>query len=508
MRNLREIYRLRFEARLSQRKIARCIKASTTTVGEYLKRFEEAGLTWPLPEEMTDAELEAKLFPSVGSAATKRPVPNWAEVQKELKSHKGVTLQRLWDEYKERHGDGYGRSRYCELYREWRGQVDVTMRQDHAAGEKLFVDYAGVTVPVTDPTTGEIRHAQIFVATLGASNYTYAEATWTQQLRDWIEAHCRALAFMGGVPALVVPDNTKSGVTKACYYEPDLNRTYQDMAEHYGVAIAPARARQARDKAAVEKAVQQVERELLAPLRTVQFFSLAELNRELRRLLEKHNERPFQKLPGSRRSHFEELDRPALRPLPAEPYRYAEWKRQTLASDYHVEVDVHYYSAPYTLKRKKLDVRYTEKTVEVFYKGRRVASHVRSFVKGGKTTASVHMPAHHRAYAERSPERYAARARKIGEATGELVERILAARKHPQLAYNSCEGVLRLGREYGRERVEAASRRALRLGAYSYKHLDATLKNGLEHDLPSGDTSYGDTLPTVHINLRGADYYQ
>jgi hypothetical protein len=270
----------------------------------------------------------------------------------------------------------------------------------------------------------------------------------------------------------------------------------------------------ALDKAAVEKAVQQVERELLAPLRKVQFFSLTELNRELRRLLKKHNERPFQKLPGTRQSHFEELDRPALRPLPAERYRFAEWKRQRLPSDYHIEVDVHYYSAPYTLKGKKLDVRYTEKTVEVFYKGRRVASHARSSAapgtgaKGGKTTASAHMPDHHRAYAERSPERYVARARKIGDATGELVEGILQSRKHPQLAYNSCEGVLRLGREYGRERVEAASRRALLLGAYSYKHLNATLENGLEHDLPSGEEPSGDTLPTVHVNLRGAGYYQ
>jgi transposase len=353
MRNLREIYRLRFEARLSQRKIARCIKASTTTVGEYLIRFEQAGLSWPLPEDITEAELEKKLFPSVRSVAMGHPLPNWAEVQKELKSHKGVTLQLLWKEYLERHTqEGYSRSQFCALYREWRGQIDVTMRQDHLAGEKLFVDYAGVTVPVTNAATGEIRRAQIFVAALGASNYTYAEATWTQQLRDWIESHCRAFAYFGGLVELLIPDNTRSGVTKACYYEPDLNRTYQDMAEHYGVAIAPARVRRSQDKAAVEKAVQQVERELLAPLRNMQFFSLAELNRELHRLLKEHNERPFQKLPGSRRSHFEELERPSLRPLPAVRYQYAEWKRQTLPSDYHVEVDVHSGPVPVRTARR------------------------------------------------------------------------------------------------------------------------------------------------------------
>src|SRR5690606_923121 len=269
---------------------------------------------------------------------------------------------------RERHPErGYSRSHYCELYRAWREEIDVTMRQDHLAGEKLFVDYAGVTVPVTDPKTGEIRQAQVFVAVLGASNYTYAEATWTQQLRDWIGSHVRAFAFFGGVPELIVPDNLKAGVTSPCYYEPDLNRTYQDMAEHYGVAVAPARVRRAQDKSSVEKAVQQVEREILAPLRNVAFFSLAALNQEIRRLLKEHNERAFQKLDGSRRSHFEELDRPALRALPADRYQYADWKRQKLPPDYHVEVDGHYYSAPYQLKGRKLDVRYSERTVEIFY---------------------------------------------------------------------------------------------------------------------------------------------
>jgi len=512
MRKLREIYRLRFEAGLSQRQIARCVRASATTVGDYIKRFEDAGLTWPLPEDMSEAELEKVLFPSPAPMAAPRPLPSWAEVQKELKSHKGVTLKLLWKEYRERHPErGYSRSHYCELYRAWREEIDVTMRQDHLAGEKLFVDYAGVTVPVTDPKTGEIRQAQVFVAVLGASNYTYAEATWTQQLRDWIGSHVRAFAFFGGVPELIVPDNLKAGVTSPCYYEPDLNRTYQDMAEHYGVAVAPARVRRAQDKSSVEKAVQQVEREILAPLRNVAFFSLAALNQEIRRLLKEHNERAFQKLDGSRRSHFEELDRPALRALPADRYQYADWKRQKLPPDYHVEVDGHYYSAPYQLKGRKLDVRYSERTVEIFYKGQRIASHARSQAgrRGGKTTATSHMPDRHRAYAERSPERYVLRARKLGEAIGGLVEAILESRKHPQLAYKSCEGVLRLAREYGTERLEAACRRALLLRAHTYSHVRSTLENGLEDDLPADSAPSGETpLPTVHVNLRGAGYYQ
>lgn len=508
MRKLRDVYRLRFEAGLSQRQIARCVKASPTTIGEYLQRFEQAGLTWPLPASLSEADLEKKLFPSVRAAAMKRPVPDWAELQRQLKAHKGVTLQLLWQEYRARHGEnGYSRSHFCELYRQWRQTIDVTMRQDHVAGEKLFVDYAGVTVPIIDPKTGQVHQAQVFVAALGASNYTYAEATWTQSLRDWIESHNRAFAFLGGVPELVIPDNLKAGVTSPCYYEPDLNRTYADMAEHYGVAVAPARVRRARDKAPAEKAVQQVEREILAPLRNMEFFSLAELNREIGRLLTRHNERPFQKLPGSRRSHFEELEKPALRPLPAQPYTYAEWKRQTLPSDYHVEVEGHSYSAPYKLKRKKLEIAYTDRTVEIFYKGRRVASHVRSRVRGGRTTVAAHMPEHHRRYAERSPEGYLERAQQIGAATGALLERILEASAHPQLAYKSCQGILRLAREYGSERLEAASRRALTLGAYRYSHVRSMLENNLEGEPLPAEAPSGDALPAAHVNLRGGSYY-
>lgn len=514
MRKLREIYRLRFEAGLSRRKIARCVRASTTTVGDYLRRFEASGLTWPLPDEMSEADLEQRLFPSERPEKKRRPVPDWAEIHRQLKAHKGVTLQLLWQEYRHEHpDDGYSRSRFCELYRTWRQKIDVTMRQDHRAGEKLFVDYAGVTMPVTDPESGQIRQAQIFVATLGASNYTFAEATATQSLRDWIGSHVRAFSFFGGVPELVIPDNLKAGVTSPCYYEPDLNRTYADLAEHYGVAVAPARVRRAQDKAPAEKAVQQIEREVLAPLRHRQFFSLAELNRAIRELLEKHNERPFQKLPGSRRSHFEELDRPALGPLPDRPYTFAEWKRQTLPADYHVEIGGHYYSAPHRLRRRKLDVAYTDGTVEIFCKGERVASHARSREKGAKTTSPGHMPEKHRRYAERSPERYLERARKLGAATGELLERVLEERRHPQLAYKSCEGILRLAREYGTDRLEAACRRALAIRAYRYSHVRSMLEHGLEGEAlpdehPSDEHPSGDALPSVHVNLRGAGYYQ
>lgn len=510
MRKLREIYRLHFETGLSRRAIARALLVSTTTVGEYLSRFERTRLRWPLDPDLSEPELERLLFPpNQCSRASVRPVPDWAQVQKELIEHKELTLQLLWSEYNDLHGArAYSRSRFFELYRAWRNQIDVTMRQEHTAGEMLFVDYAGVEMPIIDAATGQTRQVPVFVAALGASNYTFAEATETEQLRDWIESHVRAFDFIGGTVRVLVPDNLKTGVTSPCYYEPDLNRTYHEMAEHYGVAVVPARVRHPQDKSVVEKAVQQVEREVLAPLRNRQFFSVSDLNQAMAVLLKKHNERPFQKLPGSRKSYFEELDLPALGALPATRYEYADWKSQKLPRDYHVEFDAHYYSAPYLLKGKKLEIRASSRVVEIFHRRRRVASHIRSRVQGAKTTLPEHMPDNHRAWAERSPEGYIARALAVGPSVGELVERILGERVHPQLAFRSCEGLLRLAREYGSGRTETASRRALLLAAHSYKHVRATLENALENEPVVEIESQGDTLPSVHVNLRGSGYYQ
>ena len=507
MRKLREMLRLRHESGLSIRQIATALRISPTTAGEYLRRLDEADLAWPLLPELTDDELERRLFPSV-SKPEARPVPEWANVQRELKRHKGVTLGLLWQEYLHEHPEGYSYSRFCERYAEWLEQVDVVMRQDHRAGEKLFVDYAGVTVPIYSRTDGESKAAQIFVAVLGASNYTYAEAALTQTLRDWIEAHVRAFAFFGGVPELLVPDNVKTGVKSPSYYEPDLNPTYQDLALHYGVAVLPTRVRRPRDKAKVEKAVQEVERQILAVLRKMQFFSLADLNREIRRLLDVLNHRPFQKLPGSRRSLFEEIERPALRPLPAHPYEFAQWHRLMLGRDYHLEIDGHYYSAPYRLRRRKLDVRTSGKTVEIFCKGRREASHARSFVRGGKTTVAAHMPKHHRDWAARTPERYRRAAEKIGPAAAALIDELLARGPHPQLAFKSCEGILRLVREYGRGRVDAACARALALGTLRYSSVRSILERKLEQQALPEEIPSGDSLPSAHVNIRGADYYR
>ncbi len=506
MRKVRQVLRLAWEAGLNKRQIARSLSMSPTTVGEYLYRAEAAGLSWPLPAEMDDAQLEARLYPVVPKGkADKRPLPNWPEVHQELK-RKGVTLLLLWQEYKAIHPEGLQYSQFCERYRYFASKLDLVMRQHHRAGEKLFVDYAGQTVAVVDRATGEICEAQIFVATLGASNYTYAEATWTQGLPHWCASHIRTFEFLGSVPALLVPDNIKSAVTRPCRYEPQANATYEELAEHYGTAILPARVRRPRDKAKVEQSVLLVERWILAKLRKHTFFSLAELNAAIRELLAQLNTRPFKKLPGCRKTLFEQLDRPAMKPLPPERYTYAQWKKARVHIDYHVEIEGHYYSAPYQLVKQELDVRLSAHTVELLYRGKRVASHRRSSLRGRHTTLEEHMPHAHQQYAHWTPQRLVRWAEKTGPATAQLVATILSSRKHPQQGFRSCLGIMRLGKNYTDQRLEAACRRAMVLGAASFKSVQSILKVGLDQQpLPEAPTQ--EALPIDHPNIRGRKYY-
>jgi len=454
---------------------------------------------------MDDTALEQKLFPSAtGTSKRNRNAPDWLEVHKELK-RKSVTLALLWHEYKTDNPEGYQYSWFCRQYAEWVGTIDLVMRQEHRAGEKLFVDYAGQTMDITNRLTGEVKKAQIFVAVLGASNYTYAEATLSQGLPDWIDSHVRALNYFGGVPEVLVPDNLKSGVSKACFYEPDINPTYHDLATHYNTVVVPARVREPRDKAKAESGVQVVERWILAKLRNHTFFSLSELNEAISKLLEELNNKPFQKLPGSRRSMFEELDRPALKPLPSEQYLFAEWKKATVNIDYHLEVDGHYYSVPYQLVKKKVDVRITSATVECFYRNKRIAGHKRSDRKGYHTTLHEHMPSRHQKYLEWSPERFLRWAQKIGPQTVVLTEKILSSRAYPQQAYRTLLGILRLGKSYSNERLEAACGRAVLIGATSYRSVESILKNGLDSKpVPEKEPS----PPVCHRNIRGSQYYQ
>ncbi|MBT6148814.1 MAG: IS21 family transposase [Gammaproteobacteria bacterium] len=506
MRKIREMLRLQ-AAGHSRRAIARSLAISHSTVRDYQHRAQTAGVSWPLPPEWTDSDLESRLFPQLTPSSTPRPLPEWAQVHREMKARKKtkVTLQLLWLEYKEIHPDGLQYSQYCQLYRTWRGNLDRVLRQEHRAGEKVFVDYAGQTVPVIDRTTGEILEAQIFVGVLGASNFTFAEACWSQELPEWIGAHVHMYEHFGGVPELTVPDNLKSGVRHACYYDPDVNPTYHEMAVHYGTAILPTRPVKPKDKAKAESGVQLVERWILARLRKHTFFSLADLNGEIHRLLELLNDRPFQKLEGCRRSLYEELDRPALQPLPVQPYEFARWKKVRPNIDYHIEIEGHYYSVPHQLSREAMEARYTRTAVEVIHRGKRVAAHVRSRRPGGFTTEPSHRPKAHQKYLEWTPSRLVAWANKTGPRTGELVGRILESKPHPEQGYRACLGLLRLADTYTPQRLEAACDRALHIGGISYRSVKSILKNGLDQIPLEEQTQLA--LPQDHDHVRGDRYY-
>lgn len=507
MRQIRELFRLKFGSLLptSDRQIAAHLGVARSTVAEYLERARAAGLSWPLPLDLSDADLEERLFarPNIRPGARRRPEPDWAAVHRELK-RPGVTLMILWEEYRAAQSDGYAYSRFCELYREFETRLAPSMRQTHLAGDKVFVDYSGKTLPIRDPVTGAVRPAQLFIAVLGASNYTYAEATWTQTLPDWIGSHVRMLEAFQGCPRLIVPDNLKSGVLKASFYDPELNRTYAHMAQAYGVGILPARPRRPRDKAKVEAGVRVAQYFILGRLRNLPFFSLAEANGAIGRALEDLNTRPQRRLGLSRQELFEQLDRPALRPLPETPYEFAEWKLVRVGPDYHVEVAGFYYSVPATLIRQQIDARLTATTVEFFHRGQRIAAHARRHGGERHSTVAEHMPAAHRRYAEWSPERFEREAGELGPNTAALIRAILASRPHPEQGFRTCRGVLKLFRGPNRARAEAVSARALEIGAYTADSIASILRNNLDRVRPAARPE----TPTLeHANIRGPRYF-
>jgi transposase len=508
MRQAREIIRLKFSAGMPTREIARRLGLAPSTVREMLKRLESAELSWPLPAGISDSDLELALYANRRSKRGHRrhAEPDWPAVHRELK-RKHVTLLIVWDEYIAANLGGYSYSRFCELYRGFESKLSPTMRQTHAAGERLFVDYAGDGVPIVfDRLTGEIRKAQIFVAVLGASSFTFAHASWTQTLPDWIDAHVRAIEAIGGVPHLLVPDNTKTAVIKACLYDPLVNRTYAELAAHYDTAILPARPRRPRDKAKVEQAVLIVERWLLGRLRHRIFTTLGEVNAAIGELLTHLNEeRPIRRLGATRRQLLEQIDRPALKPMPAEPYTFSEWRVCRVGIDYHVEVAAHYYSVPYRFVRAEVDVRLTAKTVEVLLKGERIAAHLRSSGNRKHTTVPEHMPSSHRRYAGWTIERIRADARQIGPATAALCELILEHRPHPEQGFRACLGIVRLAGPYGADRLEAAAERAIDIGARTYGSVKSILDNHL--DRRPAQKRAADGTPILHANIRGPRYY-
>jgi transposase len=509
MRKISEVLRLRFELGLGQRAIARACSISQSTVHDYLNRSATAGLVWPLGAEWDEQRVEHALFGErqVLKRLPEQGLPDFPALHSQLQQHPHLTLQLAWEEYRQVHPEGYGYSRFCELYQRWRGKQDVVLRQLHQPGEKGFVDWAGATIPVHDPVTGEVWPASLFVMVLGMSSYTYAEATRDQQLSAWISAHIHAFEYFSGVPRLLVPDNLRTGVSRACRYDPDLNPTYQEFAMHYNVGVVPARPYRARDKAKVEVGVQVAERWIIAALRHQKFFRLADLNGAIRELLERLNQRPFRKREGSRASVFAAVERNALRPLPAEPFDMSQWSYARVNIDYHIAFDSNLYSVPYTLVQERVEVRATPTTVEIFHKGQRVASHVRGHGREQVFTQTEHRPKSHQAYLQWTPSRMVNWAEQIGPNTAKLFERILAEKPHPEMGYRSCLGIIRLAEQYSSTRMEGAANRAIQTGACRYKSVKSILKNSLDQQ-PLPELPSQQPLPPSHGNIRGAEYFE
>ncbi len=498
MRMIREVLRLHHSCGLSNKKISKALNCSRGAVAEYIHRAEAAGFSWPLPEGLSDVEIENRLFPPLPKTKA-RPQPDCTYIHAELKK-KGVTLIQLWSEYREDHPDGYGLTQFCEIYGRFADKLNISMRQEHKAGDKAFSDFAGKTLAITDPHTGEVKPAYVFVCTLGASNFTFADVFWDMTVESWCNGHARAFSYFDGCPRIVVPDNPKPVISKSCPYEPDVNPGFAQMAAHYDVAVMPARVRKPKDKAKVEAAVLLVTRWILAVLRNRTFFSLEEARRAVRELVERLNDRPFKKIPGTRRSLYEVVDKPHLKPLPIVPYEYCSFKSGTVNIDYHVEYEKHYYSVPYQYRHEAVEIVATATTIEILHKGIRIASHARSVIPHKASTAREHRPKNHQEWGDWPPERIVDWANKIGPATCALVQTIMERQKYPEQGFRSCLGILRLTKHVDNDRLEAACARALAIRGFSYKSVKSILDSNLDRrPLPEKPNQ----LAIVHTNIRG-----
>ena len=502
MMKLRELMRLTAMG-VSARKIAIATGVARSTVAEYQRRIRTAGLTWPLPPDLDDdLSLSARLFEEDRTQVRGRPEPDWAKVHAELR-RKGVTKALLWEEYRGVTPDGYQYSHFCDLYARWAGRVNVTMRQEHRAGEKMFVDFSGDGIDLVDEQTGEVRKAKLFVAVLGGSNLTYVEAVLDESLPTWTRCHVNAFAYCGGVPEILVPDNLRSGVDKPNRYEAVVNRTYDDLARHYDTVVMPARVRKPRDKAKAEQGVLLAQRWIIAALRNMRFTNINAISEAIDPLLEKLNNKPMRLLRKSRRQLFEEVERAALNPLPAKRYEFATWARARVNIDYHIAFEGHFYSVPHQLVREAVEVRATATTVEILLRNRRVASHPRSYMRGGTSTQDDHMPVAHHEYKQWTPSRIEDWAAKSGPSVAAVARNIMESRRHPALGYRACLGIIRLGDRYGIDRLETVCARALELRACSYRNIDSMLRHNRDR---VADERVDATLPT-HGNVRGATYF-
>jgi len=510
MRQLRELLRLRYEGNLSIRQISGSTKISVGKIQSVLKRFENLDISWPLPSNLDDHSLALKFYPSSDPRCSKNKVePNWPQIHQDLKA-KTVTRQLLWEEYSEQYPNRcYSYSQFCERYQQWRKKQKRSLRQMHKAGEKLFVDYCGPTMAVVNRYTGEIQQAQIFVAVLGASNYTFCEATWSQGLRDWLGSHVRAFEFFGGLVEIVIPDNLRSSTSKACRYDPELNQSYQQLASHYQIAIIPARPYKPKDKSKAEVGVQIVERWIMGRLRHQTFFSLSELNQAIKVLLVELNQKPFKKLPGCRQSAFELLDKPVLKPLPLHPYEYTEFKNPTVYIDYHIEFDSHFYSVPHELVGEQVQLQATDQAISIYFKSQLITSHVRQY-RSGMSTLPGHMPVNHEKHMKWTPGRLMNWASGVGSQVLLWVQNRLQEKEHPEQAYRVCLGLLNLTRKYPHERINNACHLANQRSLDRLKHISEILKNNRdqleigEQQTPEQDW---DKLPQNHENIRGPQQF-
>jgi transposase len=499
---IKEVLRLYYSCGLSHKKIAKALGCSHGAVAEYIHRATSAGLVWPLPDDLDEGQIEARLFPP-GKKTASRPQPDCVYIHNELKK-KGVTLIQLWAEYREENPSGYCQSQFCDIYNRFAEKLNISMRQVHFAGEKCFSDFAGKTLPIVDPHTGEVSSAHLFVCTLGASSFTFAKLFASENTEAWCNGHAQAFLYFDGVPKIAVPDNPKPVITKACPYEPDVNPSFAQMAAHFQIAVIPARIRKPKDKAKVEAAVGLATRWILAVLRNRTFFSIAEANKAVGSLLEKLNDAQFKKIPESRRSLYQKIDRPALSPLPKNDFEFANIKKASVNIDYHIDFEGHYYSVPHHLRKEIVELRVTATTVEIFFKGSRVASHARNCIAYKHTTLDAHRPKNHQEYGDWPPERIIKWANKIGPASAQVVTLIMQQRRVPEQGYRSSMGILRLNKIYGDKRLEAACGRALAIGALSFKSIKSILSSGLDQrPLPEPPNQ----LTIVHSNIRGASEF-
>lgn len=515
MEKIKETLRLKFKNKMKHREIAQILKISPSLVSVYSQAYLKSNISWDIVTTLSEDALRSRIFPprvkkDASGAPLSGPSIDFKTIYEELK-RKGVTLQLLWEEYIEQHSGKkcLSYSHFCRRYKHWLKKQSPVMRHIHRAGEKMLVDYSGKKMPIIiDDRTGEVRYAEIFVAVLGCSGYTYVEATWTQKLRDWIESHVNAFTFFGGVTTLIIADNLKSASSKACRYDPEVNKTFMEFSKYYGSAVLLTRPVKPRDKAKVESHILIVQRWILAALRNEKFYNLNHLNYRIKELLKIFNEKPFKKLEGTRRSWYLQYDKPHLKPLPEKRYEYVEYKKVKVNIDYHVEVEHHFYSVPYKYIGFYLMAHNNLKTIALYLQGERVAVHPYSTRKGGFTTLSSHMPRHHKIVREWSPERFLNWSRRIGPQTEALIMAIQARCQHPEQSFRPSLGILNLEKSYSASRLEVACGLALKENLPRHKTVANILKNGLDCGGNCAPENKFKTKSIQHENIRGAEYYQ